>query len=103
LQAYLIINDHCLRLVSHYDPACVISEDVVSLDSGEAAPTREDAATRIFVNVVLAHLRGAVKHCDAIVVVMDPIVLDPAVAAFYNKYAFGATRVYVVINNYRIT
>jgi hypothetical protein len=86
-ESYLIVDDHCGRVVSHDYSTGGIAKDTVFLDPRETATRSHDSRTLVFINVVLCHIGRTIKQHNAVIVIVDTICLDPSIARFNGKDA----------------
>jgi hypothetical protein len=77
---YLIINNHGRGVVTDDHPTGCVAEYAVLLDLREADPAGNDAGPLVLVNVVLRDVGTRVKENDAIVVIVNAVVLNPGEA-----------------------
>ena len=99
---HVVIFDFDLRVVTDWHTCLVITIDLIPGDLREAAPTGDDAGPLILVNLVVGDEVATVEENDAIAVVLDHIMLDPAEASLNAKDALAAWLVNEVVQNHRI-
>ena len=66
----------------------MVTEYLVYFNFGKARSRTNDARPLVFVNLIIADVDATVVHYNAVLVVEDVIVFDPAVASFDAEYAF---------------
>ena len=54
-------------------------------------------------DLVVAYVHTGVEHDDAVTVVVDVVVLDPAEASFYTEDAFAPRLVDQVVEDHRVS
>ena len=68
----------------------MITIDLIPGDLREAAPTGDNDGPLILVNLVVGDEVATVEEDDAVAVVLDHIMLDPAEASLNTKDALAA-------------
>jgi len=80
----------------------VITIDLIPGNLREAAPTGNDAGPLILIDLIVRDEIAAVEEDDAIAVVLDHIMLDPAEPSLNAKDALATRLVNKVVQNHRI-
>lgn len=65
-------------IVSHSDTCLIISKYLILFNLGKTGSRHDDAAPLVFMNLIIWNVIGAVENDDAITVIIDVVVLDPA-------------------------
>ena len=80
----------------------MIAIDLIPGNLREATPTGNNAGPLILIDLIVRDEIAAVEKDDAIAVVLDHIVLDPAEARFNAEDALASRLVNEVVQNHRI-
>ena len=68
----------------------MVSIDLVPRDLREAAPARDDARSLVLVDLIVRDQVATVKQDDAVAVVVDDVMLDPAEAGLDAEDALAS-------------
>lgn len=99
---HVVIFDFDLRVVTDWHTCLVITIDLIPGNLREAAPTGDDAGSLILVDLVVGDEVATVEEDNAVAVVLDHVMFDPAEASLNAKDALATRLVNKVVQNHRI-
>lgn len=99
---HVVVFDLDLRVVAHRQSRRVVSVNLIPGYLREAAPAGDDARSLVLVDLVVRDQVATVEQNDAVAVVVDHVVLDPAEAGLNAKDALASRLIDQVVQDDRV-